>query len=110
MWRFAGWLGVGACLSMDGAKDRWLAWVADHDDCEVADDCVVVYTECPLGCWSAVNAEYEAEAQREADDLVQAYERGGRACAYDCLAAGPAACTDGRCTASGATDSSLTDP
>lgn len=97
MWILTLWAG---CLSMEGADRRWEEWVAEHDDCAAPEDCVVVYTECPLGCWTAVAAEHEQAAIDEAESLVAAVERGGRSCAYDCLVAGEPECVDGACVVS----------
>lgn len=86
------------CLSFDQAGEQWDAWVAAHSTCEIADDCVVVYTDCPLGCWTAVAAAHAAEAAQVSDDLVNRVEAGGASCAYDCLQAGEPTCDAGQCT------------
>lgn len=88
---------LGGCLSEDRAQDRWEAWVAEHATCEQPEDCAVVYTECPLGCFTAVNVEFVDEAERVSDRLIDRYEVGGRACVYSCLPAGPVDCEAGAC-------------
>jgi hypothetical protein len=98
-----GWVSLplllGGCATMEGLEQRWEAWVADHNACEVDEDCVIVSTECPLGCWTAVAAEHEQAAIDKAEGLVRQYEMGGRACAYDCIAVGTPTCDAGACTA-----------
>ena len=88
---------LSGCLSFDAAGERWDAWVDEHNSCEIADDCVVVYTSCPLGCWTTVNASFEDEAHEVADDLVRRVEAGGANCAYDCAQNGAPTCEAGTC-------------
>jgi hypothetical protein len=88
---------VAGCADEERLNARWDAFVADHAACEVAEDCALVYPGCPLGCFNAVNVAFVDEAEAEAARLVRAYERWGRACVYDCAAAGPPTCDDGRC-------------
>lgn len=90
-------LPLAGCLSSDAAGDRWDDWVDEHNSCEAPEDCVVVYPGCPLGCGSAVNADYEDEANDKADDLVSRYEMPGRSCDYDCMADRGADCVDSVC-------------
>jgi hypothetical protein len=66
--------------------------------CASADECVLVYPGCPLGCAVAVHRDFETETRSRAAELIDDYESGGRACAYDCLAM-QAACSSGRCEA-----------
>ncbi len=77
---------LSAC-SMEQIDREWDAWVEDHNQCEVVEDCVLVYPGCPLGCYTAVNAEHEDEAARLADDLIARWSMGARDCAYDCTSA-----------------------
>lgn len=88
---------LAGCLSSEGASEQWAAWVDDHNACEQVSDCVIVYTECPLGCASAVHADFEDEAEEEADRLVRRYESGGRSCAYDCREPGDLVCEADGC-------------
>jgi hypothetical protein len=70
------------------------AWLADHADCTVAEDCVVISPGCPLGCYAAVAEEHAAEARALADELIEAC---GCICDYSCTPGGPADCVDGQC-------------
>lgn len=88
---------LAGCISADTADERWQAWLDEHDSCEVAEDCVVIYPGCPLGCTAAVAAEHEQDAVDEAARLIKSYERAGRACDYDCALSGPAECESGSC-------------
>lgn len=73
------------------------AFVERNNACTQADECVVVYPGCPLGCFVAVN-ETRADATRDkASALVDEYESGGQACAYDCMAPGAPRCESGHC-------------
>lgn len=97
------WMGVFflfavlGCVTEEGIQEDWDDWVADHNACATADECVAVYPGCPLGCYAAVASEHEAEAVDHAESLVNRYERGGRACAYSCVEPGALACIDGAC-------------
>ena len=86
----------GSACSMEQIDREWDSWVGEHDQCEVIEDCVLVYPGCPLGCYAAINGEHEAEANRLADDLINRWSMGTRACAYDCISA-EAECVDDRC-------------
>lgn len=89
---------LASCVSEETVERRWTAYVEEHNSCETPDDCVIIYPGCPLGCWEAVAAEYETEAQEKAEKLIKQYERGGRACAYGCVSPGPLVCEQNRCT------------
>jgi hypothetical protein len=41
--------------------------VAGANACETADECVLVYPDCPLGCFVAVNAANADEVDAKAD-------------------------------------------
>jgi hypothetical protein len=76
----------------------WETFVAENNACEVAEDCVVVFPGCPLGCFDAVNKEAEEAANQKAEELIGLYEAGGRACAYGCLAHDAPTCEAGKCS------------
>lgn len=86
-----------SCLSEDRAVEKWEAWLAEHDDCATDGDCALVYPGCPLGCTDAVSAAHVEAAEREAERLVNRYERAGRSCEYECVGAEGVACESGRC-------------
>jgi hypothetical protein len=44
-----------------------------------------------------VNSAKKAEVEAKAADLIDAYESGGVACDYSCIAPGPVECSGGRC-------------
>lgn len=91
-------LALVACVTEEGIQERWDAWVDDHDACEVADDCGLVYPGCPLGCYDTVHVDFVEEAEAEADRLITRWERGGRACDYGCMEAPDPVCSDaGEC-------------
>lgn len=89
---------LAACASEEKLQEEWDGFVADHATCEAPEDCVLVYPGCPLGCADAIQSEATQEATELAAKLVSRYERGGRACAYDCLAF-TADCQAGTCVA-----------
>ncbi len=89
----------GCAISSERAEERWDESVDANNSCETADDCVVVYPGCPLGCFTAVSADAEQQATAEAQSIVDAYERGGRSCEYDCLGSLPPTCDAGVCNA-----------
>lgn len=74
------------------------AFVEQNNTCTADDECVVVWTDCPVGCFVVVNESRTEATQAKARELVEQYEAGGRACYYDCAAAGAPRCEDGRCT------------
>ena len=88
---------VFGCVSEEGAERRWSNFGGEHNGCETLDDCAVVYPGCPLGCWDAVATEHVDDANAKAEEIIKSYERGGRSCAYSCLAAPPLVCDDGTC-------------
>lgn len=88
---------VAGCANEATIQQSWDDWVADHNACEAATDCAVVYPGCPLGCAEAVSAAFESDARAQADRLIRRYERGGRSCAYDCIEPGALVCDDGSC-------------
>ncbi len=93
---FVAALGCGA--SEEKVGEEWEEFVSEHNACEDADECVAIYPSCPLGCHTAVAAEHEEAAMEKAAQLVSRYERGGRACAYDCIETPPLVCESGRCS------------
>jgi hypothetical protein len=40
---------------------------------------------CPLGCSTTFNQDYEDEVAEEAERLIHRYEKGGKACEYECV-------------------------
>jgi hypothetical protein len=83
--------------SADEVGEAFEDFVAERADCEQDGDCAVIYTECPLGCYHAVNAEHAEEVEARAAELVAEYELWGRSCAYDCVQHDEPRCMGGRC-------------
>ena len=82
--------------SMEQIDAEWDTWVDGHNQCEQTADCALVYPGCPLGCYAGVAAEYEDEAARLADDLINRWSMGTRNCDYDCISA-EVECVEERC-------------
>lgn len=92
-------LGLIACVARDEQEIRaeFQAAVDGASSCEVAADCVSVSPGCPLGCEVAVHHSKRAEIEAKARELIDEYERAGRACDYECGVPRVPACTGGRC-------------
>ena len=97
MTRFLPLFLLAGCMTADGAQERWDSWVQEHNQCDVPEDCTLVYPSCPLGCFEAVSTEFADEARDTADRLIARYERGGVTCDYDCIEAGPLGCEANTC-------------
>lgn len=76
---------VGCRRSDEELQQDLDAFVAERNSCQADEDCVVVYTECPLGCGHAVTVGEEEEVSAHADALVLEAGMSGQVCAYDCL-------------------------
>jgi hypothetical protein len=89
---------LAACgRSEDDIRAEWDETVAAANACQSAADCALVSPGCPLGCFAAVNTAKKAEVEAKAAELIDDYESGGAACAYDCIAPGPLECASGKC-------------
>lgn len=73
------------------------AFVSSRNRCQATSECVLVNLECPLGCFVAVRSEHARAVGEKAQALIEAYESGGRACAYGCVQAPSLECRMGRC-------------
>ncbi len=89
--------GLPACVSEDDLRLEWASYVDTVNDCTETADCAEVSPGCPLGCHDAVRRDAVDDAMAEADRLVGTYEGTGRSCEYDCEAAPPVVCLEGRC-------------
>jgi len=87
----------GCGRTEEDIQEEWDETVAASNACQSAADCVLVSPGCPLGCFAAVNSAKKAEVEAKAADLIDAYESGGVACDYSCIAPGPVECSGGRC-------------
>jgi len=92
--------GLTACdsPSEDEVEAEFAEFVSSRDDCVQSDDCAIAYTECPLGCSHAVNAQYVASVESKARELIDEYESGGSGCDYRCVQVHGAVCQQGTCT------------
>ena len=83
---------IAACGS-DDLNDRsseeivaeFNAAVLGSNDCATDDECVLVHTECPLGCASAVNVDEEETIMNLASALKEEYASGSVDCSYGCV-------------------------
>ncbi len=78
-------------------KREFQEYVDSASSCTRDDECALVSAACPLGCFVAARADRKADVEAKARALVEAYQRGGRSCAYECIAAPPVACRQQRC-------------
>ncbi|HLM75780.1 MAG TPA: hypothetical protein VK459_23860 [Polyangiaceae bacterium] len=88
---------LGCGRSEEDIQTEWDETVAASSACQSAADCVLVSPGCPLGCFAAVNSAKKAEVEAKAAELIDAYESGGMACVYSCVAPGPLECVSGKC-------------
>jgi hypothetical protein len=77
-------------------KEELRAYVAPRRSCAVAEDCVVVPTNCPFGCGISV-ARSEAEGIEQRVEALSGRYAAKNACAYECSATTGATCRHGRC-------------
>ena len=82
-----------ACVSEEQVERE----MEDANYCVTAEECVVIYPGCPLGCWSFVNEEEEGRIR----DLVESFfdQQVGEQCMYDCAGHGEVRCENDRCVA-----------
>lgn len=91
-------LGCASCArSEEEIQEEFDAIVAESNTCSDASECVYASAGCPLGCGVPVNRAKQAYVEAKARELIDEYERWGRACAYGCTGPGPLECAAGRC-------------
>jgi hypothetical protein len=83
--------------SEEEVRKEFRDYVAGANQCARDEECALASADCPLGCYVAVRADRKAQVEAKARELVEAYSRGGRACAYGCVPAGPIVCREQRC-------------
>jgi hypothetical protein len=88
---------AGCGMSEEEAQRRFREYVDTANHCQRADECALVSAACPLGCYVAARADRKADVEAKARELVQAYQRGGTRCEYDCVPPGPVECRNDRC-------------
>jgi len=89
---------LSACApSAEEIRSDFQEKLAECVSCEKAEECVIIYPGCPLGCHVAVNIEFSEELNEYAKSLIADYERGGASCNYGCLAPGAVVCTENTC-------------
>lgn len=95
---FLTFMGCGeSAESAESIDADWKVFVADNNTCQSADQCVVVFPGCPLGCGTAVSKSAENEAIIEAGELIRSYQRDGRACNYGCVETPAVVCESNAC-------------
>lgn len=77
-------------------REELRAYVAPRRSCAIAEDCVVVPTDCPFGCGISV-ARSEAEGIKQKVEALSRRYAAKSACAYQCSATTGATCRHGRC-------------
>jgi hypothetical protein len=85
--------------SEEEVRKEFEAFVRQSSSCQDVSECVVAAAGCPLGCFAVVRHDRKAAVEAKARELIESYERGGRACAYGCIPVGELACTNNRCEA-----------
>lgn len=90
---------AAGCASAEEIQADFAAHVGASSACVEDAECALIVPGCPLGCFVAVRADAADECTAYAAGLIDEYERSGARCDYDCLAAGPVRCEEGRCTA-----------
>lgn len=92
-------MGSAACApDEDSVKADFDRVVARANACKEDSECVTFSPGCPLGCLVAINREHETVVRREANALIEDYERWGRACEYECVSGlGSPTCTGDKC-------------
>jgi hypothetical protein len=92
-------LAASACApSEEEIQEEFDEFLSTRNSCSDVSDCALVYPGCPLGCAVGVNKAHAADVKAKAEELIEDYESGGQACAYECLQTEPA-CTACRCDA-----------
>jgi hypothetical protein len=77
-------------------REELRAYVASRRSCAVAEDCVVVPTECPFGCGISV-ARSEAVGIKQKVEALSSRYAAKHACAYQCFAMTGTTCRHGKC-------------
>ena len=89
---------VACAPDEEDVKEDFARVIARSNACKADSECVSFSPGCPLGCAVAINREHETVVRREANALIEDYERWGRACAYECISGlGQPTCTDNKC-------------
>jgi hypothetical protein len=78
-------------------RSQFDAVLQSANRCQSSAECVLIDLDCPLGCRAAVRADRANAVRKQAHELIDDYESGGRMCAYECTAPGTPSCEDGRC-------------
>jgi hypothetical protein len=87
----------GCAPSEEEIKQDFKEFVSKHQACTEDGECSLIHPGCPLGCATAIAANAAAAGQHLAEELIEDFESGGHACAYDCVVICGAACQAGQC-------------
>jgi len=71
--------------------------ISNASYCTSDDDCTILQTTCPLGCYHAVPKDQLDTLHATADRLLRRYEILHKTCAYDCMAPADVVCQANRC-------------
>jgi hypothetical protein len=90
---------VVACspLTEEETSALFKQYVATANGCREASECTVIFTECPLGCFTAVRRDRKADVEGKAQELVARYRGSGGGCIYSCAQPGALTCEEGTC-------------
>ena len=83
--------------SEEEVREEFNDYVNSANACATVDECAYASAGCPLGCQVAVRKDRVGDVERKARELIDDYESGGRACAYECVPQLGLACSGGRC-------------
>lgn len=89
-----------SCVSQRALQEEWEAFAAEHRDCEVDEDCLLVYPGCPIACVDVIALSAAEEANQLAIELHTRADKGGRDFRCECAASGEAICDEGTCAIS----------
>jgi hypothetical protein len=78
-------------------KEKWNSELEASNECQTDDQCTVINTECPLGCFAYVNIEHKDRLVKLAKDLKNNFSRCGTDCSYSCIPPDRPVCMNNVC-------------
>ncbi len=96
-------LSAGPANAADRVLEEKIRTAIDQaNHCQVKDDCMVAFFDCPFGCGSYIHKDEQARLQA----MVDEYQKPAMSrCMYDCMKPPEPDCVSGRCVAGIETDS-----